>query len=69
MKAGRKKDGMGGCERRRIAILQLSYGKLLDNWMVTRVQGIWEFVPLDIFGYLWISMDIIGYTWIALGIF
>ena len=30
--AGRKKDGMGGCARRRIQILQLSYGKLLKNW-------------------------------------
>ncbi len=32
IKAGRKKDDMGGCARRRFAILQLSYGKLLDNW-------------------------------------
>ncbi len=32
LKAGRKKDRMGGCARRRIEILQLSYGKLLENW-------------------------------------
>ncbi len=32
LKAGRKKDGMGGCVRRRIEILQLNYGKLLENW-------------------------------------
>jgi hypothetical protein len=32
IKAGRKRDGMGGCARRHIQILQLSYGKLLDKW-------------------------------------
>jgi hypothetical protein len=32
MKAGRKKGGHLVCARRRIEILQLSYGKLLEAW-------------------------------------
>lgn len=58
--AGRKKDGMGGCARRRIQILQLSYGKLLENWNaktkdVKKLQwadGLWRLCKMIISAFL-----------------
>ena len=60
MLAGRKKDGMGGCARRRIQILQLSYGKLLENWNaktkdVKKLQwadGLWRLCKMVISAFL-----------------
>ena len=60
LKAGRKRDGMGGCARRRIEILQLSYGKLLQNWNaktkdVKKLQwadGLWRRCKMVISAFL-----------------
>ena len=60
MKAGRKKDGHLGCARRRIEILQLSYGKLLEAWNqktrdVKKLQwadGLWRLCKMVIAAFL-----------------
>jgi len=60
IKAGRKRDGHLGCARRRIEILQLSYGKLLEAWNqktrdVKKLQwadGLWRLCKMVIAAFL-----------------
>ena len=55
----RHTDGRSEVILRNLLVLLVELGKLC------LYLNIWEFAPLDIFGYLWISLDIIGYHWIS----